>query len=56
MRERVFNEDLAYFKNNGWSLWGLGEAIAAQGKDAGARRAKRSRWRGNTPTFRPARF
>ncbi len=33
--ERVFNEDLAYFKNNGWSLWGLGEAIAAQGKDAG---------------------
>jgi hypothetical protein len=38
-RERAFNEDLAYFKNNGWSLWGLGEA-PAQGKDA-QRRAKR---------------
>ena len=36
--QRVFNEDLAYFKNNGWSLWGLGEAIAAQGKDAGKTR------------------
>ncbi len=32
--ERAFNEDLAYFKNNGWSLWGLGEALSAQGKDA----------------------
>ena len=37
--ERVFNEDLAYFRNNGWSLWGLGEAIAAQGKDASTTRA-----------------
>ena len=32
--QRVFEEDLAYFKNNGWSLWGVSEAIAAQGKDA----------------------
>ena len=32
--QRVFNEDLAYFKNNGWSLWGLSEAVAAQGQDA----------------------
>jgi len=37
--QRVFNEDLAYFRNNGWSLWGLGEAIAAQGKDASTTRA-----------------
>jgi len=32
--QRTFEEDLAYFRNNGWSLWGLGEAVAAQGKDA----------------------
>ena len=32
--QRVFEQDLAYFKNNGWSLWGLSEAVAAQGKDA----------------------
>jgi predicted Zn-dependent protease len=37
--ERVFKEDLAYFKNNGWSLWGLGEAMAAQGQDASATKA-----------------
>ncbi len=36
--QRVFEEDLAYFKNNGWSLWGLSEAVAAQGKDATATR------------------
>ncbi len=43
--ERVFNEDLAYFKNNGWSLWGLGEALAAQGKDAAkAREAQQVAW------------
>ncbi len=36
--QRVFEEDLAYFKNNGWSLWGLSEAIAAQGNDASATR------------------
>jgi len=32
--QRVFEQDLVYFKNNGWSLWGLSEAVAAQGKDA----------------------
>ncbi len=32
--QRAFEADLAYFKNNGWSLWGLSEAVAAQGKDA----------------------
>ncbi len=37
--QRAFEEDLAYFKNNGWSLWGLSEAIAAQGKDASKTRA-----------------
>jgi tetratricopeptide (TPR) repeat protein len=38
--QRVFEEDLAYFKNNGWSLWGLSEAVAAQGKDASKTRAE----------------
>jgi tetratricopeptide (TPR) repeat protein len=38
--ERVFNEDLAYFKKNGWSLWGLGEALAAQGRDAASVKAE----------------
>ncbi len=37
--QRAFEADLAYFKNNGWSLWGLSEAIAAQGKDAATTRA-----------------
>jgi tetratricopeptide (TPR) repeat protein len=37
--ERVFRADLAYFKQNGWSLWGLGEALAAQGQDPSATRA-----------------
>ncbi len=43
--ERAFNEDLAYFKNNGWSLWGLGEALSAQGKDpAKTREALKVAW------------
>jgi len=43
--QRVFNEDLAYFKNNGWSLWGLGEAMAAQGQDATkTREAQKVAW------------
>jgi tetratricopeptide (TPR) repeat protein len=37
--ERVFREDLAYFKNNGWSLWGLGQALAALGQDPAATNA-----------------
>jgi hypothetical protein len=37
--ERVFREDLAYFKSNGWSLWGLGQALAGQGQDATATNA-----------------
>ncbi len=43
--QRVFNEDLAYFKNNGWSLWGLGEAMAAQGQDpTKTREAQKVAW------------
>ncbi len=43
--QRMFEADLAYFKNNGWSLWGLGEAIAAQGKDAATtREAQKVAW------------
>ena len=53
--QRAFEEDLAYFKNNGWSLWGLGEAIAAQGKDASEDARRRCRLHGNTPTSQPVR-
>jgi predicted Zn-dependent protease len=43
--QRVFEEDLAYFRNNGWSLWGLSEAVAAQGKDASkTREAQKLAW------------
>ncbi len=35
--ERVYREDLAKWRDNGWSLYGLGRALAAQGKDAEAR-------------------
>jgi len=43
--ERVFRADLAYFKANGWSLWGLGEALAAQGQDPSATQAaQRAAW------------
>ena len=32
--QRVFEQDLVEFPANGWSLWGLAEAQAAQGQDA----------------------
>jgi tetratricopeptide (TPR) repeat protein len=34
--ERVFREDLAKFPANGWSLWGLGQALRRQGRTADA--------------------
>jgi tetratricopeptide (TPR) repeat protein len=43
--EKVYRDDLAYWPENGWSLFGLEQALAAQGKtaeaaDAAARFAK----------------
>jgi hypothetical protein len=39
--ERVFREDLDRFADNGWSLFGLAEALDAQGRasEAAAQRA-----------------
>ena len=34
--ERVYKEDLAKFRENGWSLFGLAAALDAQGKSAEA--------------------
>ena len=34
--ERVYREDLAKWKNNGWSLYGLMRSLEAQGKSAEA--------------------
>jgi tetratricopeptide (TPR) repeat protein len=35
--ERVYREDLKRIPNNGWSLFGLAQALRAQGADAAAR-------------------
>jgi tetratricopeptide (TPR) repeat protein len=34
--ERVYREDLDRFRENGWSLWGLAQALRAQGHSAEA--------------------
>jgi len=39
--ERVYRADLAKWRGNGWSLYGLGRALAGQGKDAEAREFER---------------
>ena len=38
--ERVYREDLAKWRNNGWSLYGLSRALEAQGRTAEARQVK----------------
>ena len=35
--ERVYRKDLAKWRENGWSLWGLARALEEQGKDGEAR-------------------
>ncbi|MDE2219775.1 MAG: hypothetical protein KGJ52_05270 [Gammaproteobacteria bacterium] len=40
--ERVYREDLAQNPGNGWSLYGLGMALDAQGKAAEARQARKA--------------
>jgi tetratricopeptide (TPR) repeat protein len=39
--EAVFREDLKRHPNNGWSLSGLAQALAAQNRDAGAAAARK---------------
>ena len=38
--ERTYREDLEQFKNNGWSLYGLAQALEQQGKSAEAAKYK----------------
>ena len=38
--ERVYREDLSKWRENGWSLWGLMQALNAQGKSAEAAKVK----------------
>ena len=38
--ERVYREDLAVFPNNGWALFGLAQALEAQGKRSAAATAR----------------
>ena len=45
--ERAYREDLAEWRNNGWSLYGLSRALAGQGKHEEAaeiERAYRRAW------------
>ena len=46
--EKVYLRDLRWNQNNGWSLYGLHQALLAQGKNADAERVKaqyESAWR-----------
>jgi tetratricopeptide (TPR) repeat protein len=57
--ERVYREDLERFPRNGWSLFGLTEALERQGKTADARRARAmfaEAWRGADVTLTASRF
>ena len=54
--EAVYWEDLRKNPGNGWALFGLLQALKAQGKkDEAARSRRASRTRGRTPTSRSAR-
>ena len=57
--EKVYREDLRRFPENGWSLFGLAQALRAQGKnkDAAAAEARfRKAWAGTDVTLTASRF
>jgi tetratricopeptide (TPR) repeat protein len=57
--ERVYREDLGRFPENGWSLFGLAEALKAQGKTAEAAEVERrlaAAWTGSDVTLTASRF
>ncbi len=57
--EKVYREDLRRFPENGWSLFGLAQALGAQGKkkEAAAAEARFSRaWAGTDVTLTASRF
>jgi predicted Zn-dependent protease len=55
--ERTYRDDLARNPHNGWSLYGLAQALAAQHKsDADARRQFRAAWSRADVTLASSRF
>jgi tetratricopeptide (TPR) repeat protein len=57
--EAVYREDLRRHPNNGWSLFGLGQALRAQNKTAAAAesdRAFQAAWAGADVTLSASRF
>ena len=57
--ERVYREDLVKFPENGWSLFGLAKALAAQGKTTEAKAVEerfRKAWTGSDVTLTASRF
>lgn len=57
--ERVYRDDLAKFRENGWSLFGLAAALDAQGKSAEAdavRRRFSAAWAASDVTLSASRF
>ena len=57
--EQVYREDLKRFPENGWSLFGLGQALHAQGKHAEAAQTDarfRTAWQGADVTLVASRF
>lgn len=57
--EKVYREDLRRFPENGWSLFGLAQALRAQGKDAEAAASEarfRRAWAGTDVMLTSSRF
>jgi len=57
--EKVYREDLRRFPENGWSLFGLAQALRAQGKDAEAAATEahfHRAWTGTDVTLTASRF
>lgn len=57
--EKVYREDLRRFPENGWSLFGLAQALRAQGKDTEAAATKarfRRVWADTDVTLTSSRF
>jgi hypothetical protein len=57
--EKVYREDLGRFPENGWSLFGLTQALRAQGKNTEAAAAEarfRQAWSNTDVTLTSSRF
>jgi hypothetical protein len=57
--EKVYREDLKRFPENGWSLFGLAQALKAQGKNTEAAAAEarfRQAWANTDVTLPASRF